>query len=78
MTDPHEDLVEAALNEFYGPYATWTGAEAGRMRKVIALIAERTKGATDEMLAVAWYGEMTVVNWSRMHRASALWPKEKP
>lgn len=46
MTDPHEDLVEAATR-------AWMDAPSNTdpMRAVIALIAERTKDATPEMEA---------------------------
>ena len=71
MTDPHEDLVEAATR-------AWMDAPSNTdpMRAVIALIAERTKNATPEMRRI-WIGATDEI-WHTMHRASALWPKEKP
>lgn len=76
MTDPHENLVEAALNTWCQTYAI-RGSLEDTMRAVIALIAERTKEATPEMLSHRLYGMPLEDQWKTMHRASALWPKEK-
>lgn len=49
-------------------------------RAIIALIAERTKDATPEMVASHTHTTpdyLVKELWSSMHRASPLWPKEK-
>ena len=91
MTDPHEDLVEAAAialieadGETRDTYNNllWPKYKA-KAAAVIALIAERTKDVTPEMIdacrqmqADQHFGVTTL--WTAMHRASALWPKDKP
>lgn len=80
MTDPHEDLVEAvarrlASNNLYEYTAFLSDA-----RDIIALIAERTKDATPEMLgafASLMSHDRAFEAWHHLHRISALWPKEK-
>lgn len=90
MTDPHEDLVEAGAALLTGYIAATcchvTGGSANdkfpncacreASSAFLALIAERTKDATEEMkdgTPMAWSG----VVWSDMHSRCPLWPKEK-
>jgi hypothetical protein len=89
--DAHEALVEKMARRFYEwryaafdwerPDETVAKDECRRYAQIaIALIAEETKEATAEMwiasddcdLEETTAGEQ----WSAMHRASALWPKE--
>ena len=96
MTDPHEDLVEAVVRRrlsargfgFYldpmeGGQDAYdiTMEEMNEVHLDLALIAERTKDATDDMCE-AWskaaISSRAEGDWIAMHLASALWPKEKP
>lgn len=78
MTAPHEALVEEVAELMH---RMWVHSDMAVARAAVALIAERTKQATEEMIDLAGDNKLRRLGylniWSAMHAASPLWPKEE-
>ena len=85
MTQPHAHaaLVEKVAQLLMKQYSATRHFPNLDAHKIIALIAEETKEATNDM-ALDGFGQLDMEAsphaaedcWSAMHHASALWPKE--